>query len=289
MNKQSVNISSLVILLSLLCFIMEVCIYYFVPQRFVVILFAVVCSLCLSHFFLESSLNYDYNFIHASFMVITSIAFCVIVYVIQPNPWLKYDYSIIALILINWVIPFVYCCLRDLLDRGPRFDDFNLFFHRMSKFFIIIYAIAILKQYFVTPFIPPYDAPEFGAKLFVPFMATAEYIEMAIRTNQSLLPIIIYIAEIACFGIPFGYFARVYLKHFPFLLQLIVYLIFPLILEVIQNFTGLGRGAIDDYVIFLLGAVVGIVVYQIMNSLFLSFATRDFTTDRNHQQKKLQF
>ncbi len=289
MNKQSVNISSLVILLSLLCFIMEVCIYYFVPQHFVVIIFSVICSLCLSHFFLESSLNYDYNFIHASFMVITSIAFCVIVYVIQPNPWLQYDFSIIMLILLNWVIPFIYCSLRDLLDRGPRFDGYNLFFHRMSKFFIVIYALAILKQYFITPFDPPYDAPEFGAKLFVPFMATAEYIEGVIRTNQSLIPIIIYIAEIACFGIPFGYFARVYLKNLPFILQLLVYLIFPLILEVIQNFTGLGRGAIDDYVIFLLGAVIGIVLYQIMNSLFLSLATRDFTTDRKNQQKKLQF
>lgn len=289
MNKQSVNISSLVILLSLLCFIMEICIYYFVPQRFVVILFSVVCSLCLSHFFLESSLNYDYNFIHASFMVITSIAFGVIVYVIQPNPWLQYNFSIIALILLNWLIPFIYCCSRDLMDRGPRFDGFHLFFHRMSKFFMVIYALAILKQYFITPFNPPYDSPEFGAKLFVPFMATAEYIEGVIRTNQSLLPIIIYIAEIACFGIPFGYFTRVYLKHSPFILQLFVYLAFPLILEVIQHFTGLGRGAIDDYVIFLLGAVIGIVCYQIMNSLFLSFATRDFTTDRNHQQKKLQF
>ena len=105
MNKQSVNISSLVILLSLLCFIMEVCIYYFVPQRYIAILFAVVCSLCLSHFFLESSLNYDYNFIHASFMVITSLAFGIIVYIIQPTVD-KYDYSIIVLVLLNWLIPF---------------------------------------------------------------------------------------------------------------------------------------------------------------------------------------
>lgn len=175
------------------------------------------------------------------------------------------------------------------MDRGPRFDDFNLFFHRMSKFFSVIYTLAVLKQYFITPFLPPYDSPEFGAKLFVPFMTTAEYIEKIVRANQSLVPIIIYILELTCFGVPFGYFARVYLKQLPFIVQLFSFLIFPFLLEIIQYITGQGRAAIDDYVIFLLGAVIGIVIYQIMNSLFLSFATRDFTTDRKNQQKKLQF
>lgn len=289
MNKQSVNISSLVILLSLLCFIMEICIYYFLPQRYIAILFAVVCSLCLSHFFLESSLNYDYNFIHASFMVITSLAFGIIVYIIQPNQWIKYDYSLIVLVLLNWLIPFLYCCLRDLFDRGPRFDDFNLFFHRMSKFFIVIYILAILKQYFITPFIPPYDAPEFGARIFVPFMATAEYIEQTVRTGQSLMPVIVYIAEIACFGVPFGYFSRIYLRKRHFIIRLFACFLFPLVLELMQHFTGLGRCAIDDYVIFLIGVVAGTVLYHIMNRLFISVTTRDFTTDRGHQQKNLQF
>ena len=60
-------------------------------------------------------------------MVITSLAFGIIVYIIQPNQWIIYDYSIVVLILANWLIPFIYCCIRDLFDRGPRFDDFNLF------------------------------------------------------------------------------------------------------------------------------------------------------------------
>lgn len=289
MNKQSVNISSLVILLSLICFIMDVCIYYFVPQRYVVIVFAIVCSVCLSHFFLESSLNYDYNFIHASFMVITSLAFGVIIYIIQPNQWIKYDYSIIVLVLLNWLIPFLYCCLRDLFDRGPRFDGFNLFFHRMSKFFIVIYILAILKQYFITPFVPPYDAPSFGARLFVPFMSTAEHIEYVIRTGQSLVPVMVYIIEIICFGVPAGYFARIYLRNRHFIIRLFVCLLFPLVLELLQHVTGLGRCAIDDYVIFLIGVVIGNTLYHIMNGLFVSVATRDLTTDRGHQQKNLQF
>jgi len=222
-------------------------------------------------------------------MVITSLAFGIIVYIIQPNQWIKYDYSIIVLVLLNWLIPFLYCCLRDLFDRGPRFDGFNLFFHRMSKFFIVIYILAIFKQYFVTPFMPPYDAPEFGARLFVPFMVTAECIEENIRTGQSLVPVIVYILEIACFGVPFGYFSRIYLRKRHFIIRLFACFAFPLVLELFPPPTRLRRRAIDDYVIFLIGIVAGTILYHIMNGLFLSVTTRDFTTDRGHQQKNLQF
>ena len=289
MNKRAVNISSLVILLSLLCFIMEVCIYYFIPQHWVAVVFSVICSLILSHFFLESSLNYDYNFIHASFMVITSLAFAIIIYIIQPNMWISYDFSMVFLVLLNWLVPFLYCCTRDLLDRGPRFDGFHLFFNRMCIFFIVIYILAILKQYFITPIVPPYSSLTFGAHDFVPFMATAEYIEKTLNAGKSLMPIILYILELVFIGIPFGYFARVYLNRLHFLIQLFIYLFVPFVLEFLQAITGIGRGDIDDYVIFLLGAVIGIVIYQIMCRMFISVANRELTVDRNKRNTKLSF
>ena len=99
MNKRSVNISSLVILLSLLSFLFEMCLYYFIPQHLITVAVAAIISLGLAHFFLESSLNYDYCFLHASFMTITSTAFTIIVYLMQPNVWIAYDYSLIALII----------------------------------------------------------------------------------------------------------------------------------------------------------------------------------------------
>ena len=66
MNKRTVNISSLVLLLSLLSLITTMCLYYLVPMHYVSVIFAGVASVLLAHFFLESSLNYDYNFLHAA-------------------------------------------------------------------------------------------------------------------------------------------------------------------------------------------------------------------------------
>lgn len=121
MNKRAVNISSLVILLALLSLILEICLYYFIPQHFITVIVAAVISLGLTHFFLETSLDYDYCFLHAALMTIASLAFCMVVYLIQPNAWISYDYSLLALIVVNWLIPFAYCFMRDFSDRDPAF------------------------------------------------------------------------------------------------------------------------------------------------------------------------
>lgn len=51
MNARTVNISSLVILLALLSLICEGFLYYFLPSPIWSIVFAVLVSLALSHFF----------------------------------------------------------------------------------------------------------------------------------------------------------------------------------------------------------------------------------------------
>lgn len=142
-------------------FFFEMCLYYFIPQHLITVAVAAIIALGLAHFFLESSLNYDYCFLHASFMTITSTAFTIIVYLMQPNVWIAYDYSLIALIIVNWFIPFGYCFIRDFCDRGPRFAEYLFFFYGMSILFLIIYAIALVKLLFVTPLLPPYETMGF--------------------------------------------------------------------------------------------------------------------------------
>lgn len=285
MNKRSVNIISLVILLSLICFIMEMCLYYFIPQHYVTIVFAVVTSLILSHFFLESSLNYDYNFIHSSFMVITAVLFGTVIYAIQPNQWISYDFSLVILVLVNWLTPFIYCSIRDLFDRGPRFDGYHIFFRRMCISFAVIYILALAKQYFITPIVPPYDAYPFGAHNFIPFMATGTYIESALNDGKSLIPIIVYISEMICLGIPFGFFARTCCHKVPLIVRLLIYLAFPAILETIQYYAGIGHSDIDDYVMTLIGIIIGLIIFHIINAIYQSMTSRDFMVSRNKQQK----
>lgn len=289
MNKRTVNLSSLVILLALLSFIVEICTYYFIPQHFITVLLAAVISLALSHFFLETSLNYDCPFLHGSFMTICSVAFTIVVYLMQPNEWIQYDYSMIALVLVNWMVPFIYCFIRDFADRGPRFADYLFFFHGMSAVFGVAFLVGFVKQFFITPLLPPYEAMPFGAHNFIPFMATGNYIESVISAGGSVTNIIIYIIEMICFSIPFGFYVKVYLREFPFVLRLAAYVGVPLIVEGIQFITGRGRADIDDVAFSLIGTVIGVLIYHLVYRVSYEVHKRDFLEDRTVVKKLFNF
>ena len=289
MNKRSVNISSLVILLSLLSFLFEMCLYYFIPQHLITVAVAAITSLGLAHFFLESSLNYDYCFLHASFMTITSTAFTIIVYLMQPNVWIAYDYSLIALIIVNWFIPFGYCFIRDFCDRGPRFAEYLFFFYGMSILFLIIYAIALVKLLFVTPLLPPYETMDFGAHNFIPFMATGNYIEDALSHHASITKMITYMLEMIVLGIPAGFYIRVFLRNHSITPRIFTYLFLPFLLEFIQFLTGIGRADIDDYTFYLIGILVGIAIYYIVYRISYEVHNRDLLEDRTVVKKLWHF
>ena len=227
MNKRTVNISSLVLLLSLLSLITTMCLYYLVPMHYVSVIFAGVASVLLAHFFLESSLNYDYNFLHAASMTVSTLVFAIAIYVIQPNEWICFDFWLPCLVLANWIIPFLYCTLRDLFDRGPRFDGYHKFFNRMCIFFTLIYIFVIAKQYFITPIVPPYHSLKFGAHNFIPFMATGTYIEHTFKAGKSINEFVFYALQLVCLGIPFGYLCRVALRKLNFVFRIIIYILFP--------------------------------------------------------------
>lgn len=280
MNKRAVNISSLVILLALLSFILEMCMYYFIPQHIITVVVAVIISLGLTHFFLETSLDYDYCFLHAAFMTIACLAFCMVVYFLQPNKWIHYDYSLIALIIVNWLTPFVYCFIRDFMDRGPRFADYLFFFNGMSILFLIVYIIGIAKQFFITPLLPPYETLEFGAHNFIPFMATGNYIETALSNGGNINQMIIYIVEIIVFSIPFGFYAKVYARNYPVIIRIALYLGIPFVMEILQYITGIGRGDIDDYALTVIGTIIGIAIFHIVNHVSYGVNKRDFLEDR---------
>lgn len=281
MNARSINISSLVILLALLSLICEGFLYYFLPQHTLSVVFAVLVSLMLSHFFLEISFSYAYNVLHATFMTIGTFIFAVIVYCIQPNQWLHYSFSLVFLVLANWLTPFLYCTFRDLNDPSPRFGGYDRFFRHMGVVLLLCYAFALIKQYYLTPIVPPYKEGAFGAQNFVPFMATGSYLENTIRQNGTLLPLAYYVAEMICLYIPFGYYLSAYAKKSPFTLRLLIYLSFPAIMELSQYALKIGRAHIDDYALALLGTFVGSVLFHSMNGIFHMVAGRELTASRN--------
>lgn len=243
-----------------------------------------ICSISISRIitlFFGIILSYSYNVLHAAFMTIGAFIYAVIVYCIQPNPWLHYSFYLVLLVLVNWLTPFLYCSIRDLYDTTPHFEGYRRFFIQMSIVLLVCYILALIKQYYITPIVPPYKEPAFGAQNFVPFMATGNYLESALRNGSDLFPLICYLAEAVCLYIPFGYYICAYFLKWNYIFRLFLYLAFPAAMEISQAVSGLGRGQIDDYTLALLGILIGTLLFHAMNGIFRSFAGRSILFPRN--------
>ena len=49
-------------------------------------------------------------------MVTITFIFSTVIYLFQPNQWSHYDFSMVVLVLVNWITPVIYCNIRDMLD-----------------------------------------------------------------------------------------------------------------------------------------------------------------------------
>ncbi|MBR1743780.1 MAG: VanZ family protein [Lachnospiraceae bacterium] len=280
MGKRSVSISSLIILLALLSFLFEVCLYYFIKEHFVTVLVAIVLSVVLTHYFLEKTMGYDGCFLQGAFVTICSAAFVVVIYLLQPNPWMEYDYWALVLVLANWLVPFIYCFIRDFCDHGPRYDGYLFFFYGMSAVFLMIYALMFIKQQFITPLLPPYEVMKFGAHNFVPFMATGHYFEAALSEGKDVSVMVLYIVQMVAFAVPYGFYVRVFTKEFPVILRILLYLCGPFLVEVVQAVTEIGRGDIDDYAFSIVGLAIGVGIFRLVDHVSYYANKRNFLEDR---------
>lgn len=274
----------------LLSFLFEMCLYYFIPQHLITVAVAAIISLGLAHFFLESSLNYDYCFLHASFMTITSTAFTIIVYLMQPNVWIAYDYSLIALIIVNWFIPFwlllyprflwpwsAFCRILIFLLRNEHSFPYNLCNRFKLSCFLSHRYFHLMKQW------------DFGAHNFIPFMATGNYIEDALSHHASITKMITYILEMIVLGIPAGFYIRVFLRNHS-ITPRISHICSAISAWFIQFLTGIGRADIDDYTFYLIGISGRYcnLLYRI--SVFLmKYTKEDFLEDRTVVKKLWHF
>ena len=73
-----------------------------------------------------------------------------------------------------------------------------------------------------------------------------------------------------------------------FVFRIIIYILFPAALEFIQYYTNLGRADIDDCVFSIIGILIGVILFHIMNATFQTIAARGFY-DKQGTAEKISF
>lgn len=275
------SINNLVVLVCILATAVQVGVYYFLNNPTLAVIVTILLTIGITHFFLELSLDYEVCFLYSAIMVVFSLIVMVAIHECQPNEWISFHYQLIWIVFCNWFFAMLYCICRDAADRGPRFENFVPFFHKMSVLCLLVYMGTVVYIMFVAPLMPPYDLQAFGAHNFVPFMSTGSYLENALRTGGDIKPMLIYITLVVASGIPFGFFTRLYFRRMLFLPRLLFMLLIPLFLEFLQECLQIGRGDIDDYCMALIGVLLGVILFHIIDGIYHALGKQQFLAERN--------
>ncbi|MCR5202470.1 MAG: hypothetical protein K6D02_05215 [Lachnospiraceae bacterium] len=254
--------------------------YYLIDNHYIAVIVAGVCSFAITHFSLEASYDFRYSFVHACFMVVSTFIFAVAVY-FYGNDYISYDFSMVYLVLINWLIPFIYSEVRDINDHGPHFDGYIAFFHKMSVLFMVLLFVTIVKIFFLTPIMPPFKNEIFGAHNFVPYMSTGEYFEKAIKSGANMWPEYRFLLELLFVGIPIGFYIALYCKKMHLIPRIIIYIGIPTLLEFIQYAYSRGYASIDDVCTMVFGEIIGVIIYHIVDSAYYYVNKRHFLETRD--------
>ncbi len=280
MKYRSIKIRTLIILFSLLLVGCEFFTYYFFDDLKLSLAIAVLPNLLLLHIYLESSLSYLSCFLHSTLITLLSTSGTLLIYYQQTGNLLVYNPYLPLLILLNWLVPMLYAILRDLNDHGPRFVNFRAFFIRSSILFGIFYVLLFTKYFFITPMAFPATLTDTGNP-YVPFLASATYIEDVIYLGHPLMPLILYLTKIVLAFLPIGFYTALLLREHPRYCLALITLFAPLLIECIPLLYG-ESFSMDVYLWTLIGTLVGILLFKILNAVSNYSLKCDFLTQRNN-------
>lgn len=279
MNKRSVKIHTIITILSFITIGLQFGSYYFLSSLFPAILLSIFLNLILSHFYLEASLSYTSCFLQSLITTIGSSLLILLIYYYQNGSLLIYKHTLLSLILLNWLVPFLYCIIRNFMDRGPRFVNFHSFFVKTSVLFAGYYVFFFIKHYFIFPVSFPETLSSIQNTM-IPFLATATYIEDSIYLGLKLPTLLIFIAKSFLLFAPMGFYASILLKEASRIFIFLLTFLLPLAAEMIPLLFQ-GSFYMDTYLFHLMGCLLGIILYQILNYLSQECLQCDFPDERS--------
>ncbi|MGB8455119.1 MAG: VanZ family protein [Anaerocolumna sp.] len=281
MHRSSINIATLIILFSFLTVLFQFGAYYFLDPVFIVYGIAALFSLIFSHVFLEQTLSYESCFSYTLLNIFLCTIILLLSYFGGNNSLITYHPDLTIFIILNWIIPVLYCVIRNLSDQSLKYNDFNKFYRNINIIFIIFYiGILITLLFFKNKsFVEHYT--DFNASNMIPFLTLATLIEDYITGYIASDIIIKYLVQGIVLFIPYGFYAILFLRYQSRLLRLLGLLVLPVLVEILQTIFKLGKTDIDDILLGLLGGFIGAILYHTVNRIYRTFTDEDFLYDRH--------
>lgn len=173
-----------------------------------------------------------------------------------------------------------YSTLTYLCDKNSRFYNYKKFFIGISILFFILYATLFVYRFFLhctDSFLTLADRKKF---YMIPFYTIATHIEQYILDKTPIKSLLHYSFIVILLFVPMGFYAKIIFKNLYGVTKFIYTLGIPIIVEGLQHFLLVGRFNIDDIILGSFGILLGMLLFHILNSVFLLVKNEEFLFER---------
>jgi glycopeptide antibiotics resistance protein len=178
----------------------------------------------------------------------------------------------VSVVLLSWGIPFVWSIVYALSAHDVERNGFAAWFRAQA---IMMGAGYIAFMIFWLFYYNTAYHEEGAASQLIPFVTFAGYLEAVIMGNISWKVMALYFVFSGVIFIPFGFLISVAFSRFNILVRLAVVLLFPLLTELMQLWSGKNLFDMDDIIIGFAGGALGILIHNILDSVFLEVCGRN--------------
>jgi hypothetical protein len=277
-RRTNIQVSSLIIILSILTIIVQFVTYYFISSFSMIWGISCLISLLCCHLLVQQTTSYEACFNFSFLTLFISIIVIGLTYLGKGQSFLPYTATMLGLAVINWLVPSIYCFLRYMLDSGAQIVDFNAFYRNNSIVFFLFYIGVIIYGSFSASAFPWAYRAVIGSSNIIPFDIIASQIEDYLYEIIPLSDIITYLLSRILIFIPYGYFLALILRRQTRLTRFFTLLLLPCVLEALQYFIIPARCDIDDILYAFIGGIIGSLSYYLLNIVFHAFTGKDFLT-----------
>ena len=172
------------------------------------------------------------------------------------------EYNIVCM-FIMWVIPFFLMTISRLLqggkyDTNERRMGFSRFLLLSMRALLILYAIVIIFK-MIIPYNPPTESPR-----DIDFMIFSRIGDCITNEHQDGTKYILWHNFILA---PLTFYLLVLIPDIKFWHLLVISVTFGVTIEVLQYLLNTGTACLDDIIMYLVGAVIGILLKYLIDSI----------------------
>lgn len=274
-KRSSMELSSLIIFLSIISIILQFAAYLFFTSPFIILGISSVVVILSIHILLEQSLTYKACTLYTILTLFISTIITLLIYFGADTKLLPFTKSLLGILALNWLIPVIHCFIRHMFDYGSRIEHFNSFYRNVNIIFLLFYITVLIYISFGQKTYPRIY-PIFDSVNFTPFWTSATQIENYINHMIPFSDIFIYFISRILIYMPYGYYGILLLRNTSKFIWLIYLLLLPSTIELIQYLIIPGKCDIDDLIYGLIGGAIGALLFYLTNAIYRWVSGKNF-------------